>query len=117
MNNTIGARIHKGLVVEAVYLMSDERIKKDIIDINDMSALETLRLIKPKKYKYKNQKSVDQFVFGFIAQEINEILPNAISIQTDYIPTHQESAVISAINNENKTSILNFQNNINVGSF
>ena len=33
---------------------SDERIKKNIVDISDNEALEILRQIQPKKYEYKD---------------------------------------------------------------
>jgi microcystin-dependent protein len=66
---------------------SDTRIKKDIELINDSEALQTLRLIEPKKYKYiDNVKKGNDTVFGFIAQEIREYFPNAIGLDKDFIP-------------------------------
>ncbi len=67
--------------------VSDERIKKDIVDVVDASALEKLRLLKPKTYKYKDTLArTNQTVYGFIAQEVANVIPYAVSTATDSIP-------------------------------
>lgn len=66
---------------------SDERIKKDIVDVVDASALEKLRLLKPKTYKYKDiVERSDNTVYGFIAQEVANVIPYAVSTAVDSIP-------------------------------
>ena len=78
---------------------SDKRIKKDIIDIDDGSALETLRLLKPKQYKYKDDiMRGSEPVWGFIAQEVRETLPYATQIRTDTLPNIYEMATVSNSN-------------------
>jgi hypothetical protein len=78
---------------------SDERIKKEIVDVEDDSALETLRLLKPKRYKYKDEVNRgSDLVWGFIAQEVRETLPYSTHIQTGYVPTIYEMANVSASN-------------------
>ena len=47
---------------------SDERIKKNIVDADDAECLETLRLLKPKKYEYKDTIRGKEPVWGFIAK-------------------------------------------------
>ncbi len=66
---------------------SDIRIKEDIQDIIDDIALQSILSIEPKTYKYvdKLQKG-DKKVYGFIAQQIWEVIPEAVNIQTSYIP-------------------------------
>ncbi len=66
---------------------SDSRIKEDIEDINDDTALNMILAIEPKTYKYiyKVAKG-DKKVYGFIAQQIKEVLPDAVGIQPNYIP-------------------------------
>jgi hypothetical protein len=66
---------------------SDSRIKEDIQDINDDSALQMILSIEPKTYKYidKINKGYNT-VYGFIAQQIREVIPEAICIQSSYIP-------------------------------
>ena len=66
---------------------SDKRIKEDIEDINDDSALNIILAIEPKKYKYIDKIAKgDKKVYGFIAQQIREVLPDAVNLQREYIP-------------------------------
>jgi TolA-binding protein len=78
---------------------SDERIKKNIIDADDAECLETLRLLKPKKYQYKDAfERGDETVWGFIAQEVRDKLPYATQLRTDVIPNIYEVANVSQSN-------------------
>ena len=78
---------------QTVYLKrsaySDRRIKEDIKDIDDVSALNILRKIKPKTYKYKLQPNMGT-VYGFIAQEVREILPYATNLTRLSAPFDRE---------------------------
>jgi hypothetical protein len=66
---------------------SDERIKTNIQDINDDEALQKILLIQPKKYEYIDKvERGNNFVFGFIAQQIKEIIPEAVKIEKSLIP-------------------------------
>jgi hypothetical protein len=67
---------------------SDNRIKRNIVDVNDASALETIRLIKPKRYDYidTTTQGTEDTVWGFIAQEVREVLPYATDVISDFIP-------------------------------
>ena len=66
---------------------SDSRIKNNIVDIDDSKALTILRQIQPKTYEYIDKlKRGNENVIGFIAQEIQAILPKAVSIIKTYIP-------------------------------
>ena len=77
---------------------SDARIKKDIVDIDDTSALEKLRLIQPKTYKYRNEEERgSSTVYGFIAQDISNVLPYAVSITADVVPTILSSSNVTAL--------------------
>jgi hypothetical protein len=71
---------------------SDRRIKKDIRDLVDEEALETLRQIKPVAYRYVDPADRDlpedhPEVIGFIAQDIAAVLPNAVSKKTQFVPS------------------------------
>ena len=78
---------------------SDRRIKKDILDVNDDSALEQLRLIKPKTYKYIDYISKgDTPVYGFIAQEVQETIPEATQLRSECIPNIYQFANVSDTN-------------------
>ena len=78
---------------------SDERIKKNIVDADDAECLETLRLLKPKKYQYRDViKRGEAPVWGFIAQEVKEALPYATKFIQDVIPNIYELANVSSSN-------------------
>jgi hypothetical protein len=71
----------------SVTTSSDSRIKEDIQDINDDGALQSILAIEPKTYKYIDKViKGDTKVYGFIAQQIREVIPEATSLQKSYIP-------------------------------
>jgi hypothetical protein len=87
------------LISSAISGTSDRRIKQNIVDIDDGSALETLRLLKPKKYEYIDTFSKTQsVVWGFIAQEVAETLPYATHTGKREIPNIYQVANVSNIN-------------------
>ena len=66
---------------------SDSRIKKEIEDVPDKLALEQVRNIPCKYYKYVDTyEKGDNKTIGFIAQEVRSVLPMAVSIETSIIP-------------------------------
>jgi len=78
---------------------SDRRIKKDIIDVNDSEALDTLRLLKPKTYKYKDSaERGKEPVWGFIAQDVSNVISNSIRLVEETIPNIYELADVSESN-------------------
>jgi hypothetical protein len=78
---------------------SDERIKNNIVDADDSECLETLRLLKPKKYGYKDViERGEEPVWGFIAQEVKETLPYATQLRKDVLPNIYELSNVSSSN-------------------
>ena len=69
---------HTGIITS-----SDERIKTNIQDVNDDSALQSILKIEPKSYTYVER---NKNVYGFISQQVKEVIPNAVSMQTNFIP-------------------------------
>jgi len=85
---------------------SDERIKKNIGDLQDDNALRMILNIEPKTYNYidargrgrqnninnnevnneVNNNETNNKVYGFIAQQIRKVIPDAVKIQTEFIP-------------------------------
>jgi len=65
---------------------SDERIKTNIKDIDDGNALEKLMLIQPKIYEYIDKNRTNTNVFGFIAQQVGDVIPEAVKKEKEFIP-------------------------------
>ena len=66
---------------------SDERIKKDIQDIDDDGALQKILAIEPKTYKYIDHlERGKNKVYGFISQQVREVIPEATTQTKKYIP-------------------------------
>lgn len=68
-------------VSENLTCSSDRRLKKEVRDYE--KALETIALLSGKEYYWKAEKFVDKPVdkrlkFGFIAQEVETVLPNLV---------------------------------------
>ena len=80
---------------------SDIRIKKNIIDIDDDEALQQILTVQPKKYDYIDYVSRGKkTVFGFIAQQVAEIIPEAVATETtDFIPNIYK---VASYDNDNK---------------
>jgi hypothetical protein len=76
---------------------SDIRIKKEINDINDDGALQQILAIEPKTYKYIDYLSRgSSVVYGFIAQQIKEVIPHAVETIKDTIPNIYKPAFCSS---------------------
>ena len=71
---------------------SDYRIKTNIVDINDNNALQQILAIKPKTFNYidSNERG-SNLVYGFIAQDVKEVIPQAVKIETQYVPNIYKS--------------------------
>ena len=100
-HNLSGHEFHINYYAQrSVYLnrtgYSDRRIKEDIKDIDDVSALNVLRKIKPKTYKYKLQPHKGT-VYGFIAQDVREVLPYATNLTKLSAPFDREKFVNATI--------------------
>ena len=66
---------------------SDSRIKENIRDIDDKEALNKILALQPKKYEYIDKKERgDISVIGFIAQQVREIIPEAVKINKKIAP-------------------------------
>jgi hypothetical protein len=86
--NTICSTFESSLLVSGkISAASDSRIKTNITDIHDDIALQKIMSIQPKTYEYIDQVSRgSNIVYGFIAQQIKEVIPEAVAIQSDVIP-------------------------------
>lgn len=65
---------------------SDERIKRNLKDIEDQNALRQILAIEPKQYNYIDIEKSGENIYGFIAQQVKSVCPIAVSLQTEAIP-------------------------------
>ena len=95
--------------IQCDYLVagSDKRIKKNIKHIQDDDALLTLRNIQVSRFEYIDQiKKTPYNVYGFIAQDIKDILPETTEILKDYIPNFYFFCIITEIESEDENNKL-----------
>jgi hypothetical protein len=94
----VSGNIFAGAAVTAPFFMtiSDQRIKKDIIDLN-FPSLEIMRKIRPREFTMIDGSK--ESIYGFIAQEVKEIIPKSIHLSKGYIPSVYENAFVSVSGN------------------
>ena len=91
---------------EGAWSSSDARVKQNIKEVNDDDALLKLRQIQPKTYGYKDVgKRGEEEVLGFIADEVEEVLPEAVKKTISTIPNILEMANVA---NSNIITFTNF---------
>jgi hypothetical protein len=80
-----------GVIWSELYIgSSDERIKKNIVDVPDNLALDMVRELPCRYYKYKDPRRGVEKTIGFSAQEVKKVLPMAVLLQTEFIPDVME---------------------------
>ena len=67
-----------------VVISSDERIKMNIEKIEDATAI--LRQIEPRRYEYVDKKKWNGTTVGFIAQQVKEVMPEAVKVEKGFVP-------------------------------
>ena len=92
-NDIVGIYAEKIIMAGTYIGVSDVRIKRDIMDLSN--TLPLIEQIKPRTYKYKDPKRGDKMAYGFIAQELEEVLPCVIKTSTDKIPNIMKTADVS----------------------
>ena len=84
----VSLRVHGRVWATNHYIVtSDSRIKTDISLISDDTALNLVNALESYEYHYIDpERKQPMKTIGFIAQEVNNVVPNAVSIQKDFIP-------------------------------
>ena len=97
---------------------SDNRIKKDVVDINSKNALDLISKINPKSFNYiDNIEKGLKNNYGFIAQDIIKNIPDAVRFTKDIIPNIMKKYRIKndiIETNEDLTSKLLINDNIEI---
>ena len=85
---------------------SDTRMKKNIVHADDTTALNLIREIKPRIYEYiDTPRRGTHSVYGFIAQEIKELMPKAVKVREGEIPNIYQNATF-----DKEQMIITFEN-------
>ena len=80
---------------------SDQRIKKNIQSLSPEESLQLVQSLKPVSFDYIDPTKRTTKKYGFIAQEVESVLPTVINHSSDYIPNIFE-LVQKDISNKNK---------------
>ena len=64
---------------------SDRKLKKNIKDLTLKEAWNLIKSVRPRKYKFKKENGER---YGFIAQELREVLPDKSGIEYEYKSIH-----------------------------
>ena len=74
-------------------ILSDQRIKSDIVTLDANISLELYRKLRVVKHSYIDKKNFGNITkYGFIAQEVLQLLPDAVIPKTDFIPSIYKTA-------------------------
>jgi len=93
---------------------SDIRIKKDIIPLDNFISLNLIRKINPVQYKYRDViKKGDNPVYGFIAQEVDDVIDYCSSLIQEYVPNIYTNATVDP-NDNTMITLNNNDNSINL---
>ena len=87
-NTTIGKITKDGTTAAILYTTtSDYRLKENVTDKTD--GIEKIKLLKPKKFSWKGDP-FNQIKDGFLAHEVQEVVPGAITGVKDAIEKYKE---------------------------
>ena len=78
---------------------SDKRIKKNIETLSSTESLQIVKDLKPCKFQYIDYMKGSISKYGYLAQEVEAVLPNVVNQNSSYIPNFFE---VVEINNQTK---------------
>ena len=105
---------HYNVSAPTFFSPSDKRIKNDIVELDDNESFNLINHLGVKKYKYKDivtRSNVD--TYGFIAQQVEDVIPLATSTESDYLPSIYELSDISSVNGN---VLITTANNLDLGN-
>jgi len=73
------------LIGDEINMFSDERLKNNIKEINQEECLKTINHLKPVHFNFKES---DKINFGFIAQDVERIVPEIINYIDKFVPDY-----------------------------
>jgi hypothetical protein len=111
---SISARFEYSIMVNSsVVSSSDKRIKKNVKDIDGNTALSQIRQIRPKIYNYiDNRIKGTADVYGFIAQDVKDVILHSTMCAKDYIPNFYSMGKISILDASNYIYEISSENDL-----
>jgi hypothetical protein len=113
-NNPISIYATGGIITNSFYVVSDERIKTNIESLSSTDSLDKIRLLNPCLYQYKDFREKGTRPYqGFIAQQVEKVIKEAVNKLTDNIPNIYDLAEVKEGNKivlQNKTTDLFTEN-------
>jgi hypothetical protein len=94
---------------------SDERLKKEIEELSNDFALQTIMKLKPIKYNLVDNVYNNNINYGFSAQEVQKVLPEAVISAKHYLPNIYQN--VDKVDNANCNIIIDAKiigSNLNV---
>jgi hypothetical protein len=94
---------------------SDERLKKEIEDLSNDFALQTIMKLKPIKYNLIDNVHNNNVNYGFSAQEVQKVLPEAVISTKHYLPNIFQN--VDKVDNNNSNIMIDAKiigSNLNV---
>lgn len=88
VNNNL--KVNERIECQSLNITSDERVKHEKSLLDAKASLEKVRSLKPSQFKYKNSQNS---VYGFIAQEIQQVLPTCITSKKSYMANIYDTAI------------------------
>ena len=92
-------------------LLSDPRFKHNEVYIDPSFSINCIRNLHSYKYKYKKEKESDYYDYGFMADEVQHVIPDAVITEPTLIDIEniscEYSIVYNNINNVNELHIKN----------
>ena len=112
--NNVSAYIDGSILAIEYTAYSDKRIKNDIVELDDNESLNLINQLEVKKYKYKDViKRSNTETYGFIAQQVEDVIPLATNTKSDYLPSIYELGDISEVNGN---VLITTTNNLDLGN-
>jgi hypothetical protein len=117
-NNNGGTNTLKSYIgnTGTLVISSDQRFKKDIVDIDP--ALEKIIQLRPVKFHWLSQAEADPKTMGFIAQEVEQIIPEMVTEKEDFkaLDTHSLFPLLVKAIQELKAEVDSLKSQLNSGA-
>ena len=114
-NRPVSAYFEGLIVASGVGSSSDKRIKKDINYLNGAASLSTLMKLRVADYRLIEEGAGAKVHKGFIAQEVEQVLPDVVMTMTNVVPDINAFAQRLSLTGDQLTIVLDTKHGLQVG--